>query len=164
MLSYHLNLPPTKLVKLALLHAPTAFSWKPCSLRTRRLRAKLRRALVLWQVLRSLFNSTSIPVPRAVILGTDDQTSALLRPLVNRLHDIDQLLLVFQHPVQLVIVPCAKVTHHMLIAVEEHQCATVIKLIHLVEGRDLVDVAEVENGEVPDALGDFVQHLDVTFV
>lgn len=74
-------------------------------------------------------------------LGADHQTTTLLGALVYRLDDIDQLLLVFQHPVQLVVVSRAEIAHHMLVAVEEHDRHPVVELVHLVEVWDLVKVA-----------------------
>lgn len=73
--------------------------------------------------------------------GADHQTTALLCTLVYRLDDVNQLLLVLQDPVQLVIVSCTEVAHHVLVAVEEHDRHPVVKLVHLVEIGDLVDVA-----------------------
>lgn len=73
--------------------------------------------------------------------GADHQTTALLGALVYRLDDVDQLLLVLQHPVQLVVISCAEIAHHVLVAVKEHDRHPVIKLVHLVEVRDLVKVA-----------------------
>ncbi len=42
----------------------------------------------------------------------------------------------------------------MLVAEEEHQRHWVIELVHLLEVGDLVQVADVEDGEVFDAVGD----------
>ena len=81
-------------------------------------------------------------------LGTDNQTTALLCALVDSLDNIDQLLFVLQDPVQLVVVTSSEITHHMLVSVEEHDCHPVVKLVHGAEIGDLVEVAEVDDGEV----------------
>lgn len=81
-------------------------------------------------------------------LGTDDQTTTLLRALVDGLDDVDQLLLVLQYPIQLVVVTRSKITHHVFIAVEEHDRHRIVELVHGVEIGDLVDVAQVDDGEV----------------
>lgn len=60
-------------------------------------------------------------------------------------------MLVFQKPVEFVIVAGTKITHHMLIAEEEHDGQRIVELIHLVEIADLVKVAEVDDGKVFDA-------------
>ena len=73
--------------------------------------------------------------------GADHQTTALLGALVYRLDDVDQFLLVLEHPVQLVVVSRAKIAHHMLIAVEEHNSHPIVELVHLVEVWHLVKVA-----------------------
>lgn len=90
---------------------------------------------------RLLANGVSIPVEIECTFGADHQTTALLGALVYRLNDVDQLLLVLQHPVQLVVVSCAEIAHHMLVAVEEHDRHPVVKFIHLVEVWDLIEVA-----------------------
>ena len=76
-------------------------------------------------------------MPRAVILRADHQTSALLRSPVNRLNDVNELLLVLQHPVELVVVTGAEIAHHVLVAEEEEDRARVVELVHGVEIRDL---------------------------
>ena len=80
--------------------------------------------------------------------GADHQTSAFLRTLVDSLDDVDQLLLILQHPVQFVIVSGSEIAHHVLVAVEEHDRHPVVELVHLVEVRDLVHVAKVDDREV----------------
>lgn len=80
--------------------------------------------------------------------GADNQTTALLGTLVDGLDDVDQLLLVLQHPVQLVVVSGTEITHHVLVAIEEHDGHAVVKLIHLIEVRDLINIAKVDYCEV----------------
>lgn len=52
-----------------------------------------------------------IAVSGRIVLGTDDQTSSLLGSFIDSLDNVDQLLLVFQYPVQLVVVTGPKITH-----------------------------------------------------
>lgn len=101
----------------------------------------------------------SVPVARAVILRTHDQTPPLLRTLVHRLQDVDDFLLVLQHPIQFVVITRPKITHHMFIPKEEHDGARVVEFVHLLEIGHLVQIAEVDDGKVLDAVGDFVEHF-----
>jgi hypothetical protein len=101
--------------------------------------------------------SRSVAVARRVVLRAHDETTPLLRPLVNRLNNIDKLLLVLQHPVQLIVVSRPEVAHHVFVAEEEHHGHRVVELVHLFEVGDLVEVADVDDGEVLDAVGDFVE-------
>jgi hypothetical protein len=48
--------------------------------------------------------SPLVAIPCRVILGTDDQTATLLCSTVDGLDDVDQLLLVLKHPIQLIVV------------------------------------------------------------
>lgn len=86
-----------------------------------------------------------VPIPRRIILRTNHQTPPLLRPPINRLNDINQLLLILQHPVQLVVVSRPKITHHVLVAEEEHHRARIVQLVHGLEVGHLVQVAEVDD-------------------
>ena len=108
---------------------------------------------------------------RILTLRTNHQTTSLLGTLVDRLDDIDQLLLVFEHPVQFIVVSGSEITHHMFVStsvvsvdcsgerrqreqrrrnspVEEHDGHRIEQFVHGVEFRHLVDVAEVNHGEV----------------
>lgn len=85
---------------------------------------------------------------------TDDQTSPFLGSAVNRFNDINQFLLILQHPIQLVVVSRPKIAHlyedqqavdvqkqgayHVLVAEEEHECHGIIELVHLLEVWNLV--------------------------
>jgi hypothetical protein len=102
-------------------------------------------------------HSHSVAITRRVILRTNHQTPPLLRTLVNRLNDINKLLLILEHPVELVVVSRAEIAHHVLVAEEEHHRDRVVQLVHLLEIGDLVQVADVDDGEVLDAVGDLVQ-------
>ena len=104
-----------------------------------------------------VFFSLSISIPRRIILRTNDQTPPLLRALVDRLDNINQLLLILQHPVELVVVAGAEIAHHVLVAEEEHEGDGIVEFVHLLEVGDLVEVADVDDGEVLDAVGDLVE-------
>ena len=83
-------------------------------------------------------NHPSIPVSSRVILRTNNQTPSLLRTAVNRLNDVDELLLVFENPIQLVVVAGAEIAHHVLVAEEEHHGACVVEFVHGFEVGDFV--------------------------
>jgi hypothetical protein len=104
-------------------------------------------------------NSHSVAITRRVIFRAHHQTPPLLRALVNRLNNINKLLLVLEHPVQLVVVSRAEIAHHVLVAEEEHHRDRVVQLVHLLEIRHLVQVADVDDGEVLDAVRDLVEHF-----
>lgn len=89
-----------------------------------------------------------------ITLGTNNQPPPLLCPTIYRFNDINQLLLILQHPVQLIIVARAEIAHHMLIAKKEHERHRVVELIHLFKIRHLIQVADVENREVFHSVGD----------
>jgi hypothetical protein len=101
--------------------------------------------------------SCLVSVSGRVILGTHNQTSTLLGSSVDGLDDINQLLLVLQNPVQLVVVSCSEITHHVFVAEEEHDGHGIVELVHLVEIGDLVQIADVDDGEVLYAVGDAVE-------
>lgn len=101
----------------------------------------------------------SIAISGRIILWTDHQTSTLLRTFVDGLNDIDQLLLILKHPVQLVVVACTEIAHHMFVAKEEHERADVVELIHLLEVWYLIKIADIDYSEVLDAVGDLVENF-----
>lgn len=45
----------------------------------------------------------------------------------------------------------------MFIPEEEHDSHRVVEFVHLLEIGDLIDVAEINNGEILHAVGDFVE-------
>jgi hypothetical protein len=98
-----------------------------------------------------------ISVPGRVILWADHQTTTLFRALVDSLDDVNQLLLVLQNPIQLVVVTSPEIAHHVFVAKEEHDGHRVVELVHLLKVGHLVQVAEVDDGEVLDALSDAVE-------
>jgi len=103
--------------------------------------------------------SSLVSVSSRVILRTHDQTSTLLGSSVDGLDDINQLLLVFQNPVQLVVVSGSEITHHVFVAEEEHDGHWIVELVHLVEVGHLIEITDVDNSEVLDAVGDAVEDL-----
>lgn len=94
-----------------------------------------------------------ISISCRVILRTNHKTSSLFRTLVNRLDDIDQLLFILQYPIQLVVITGPKIAHHVLVSEEEHQGHRVVEFVHLFEIGHLVQVADVDNGKIFDAVG-----------
>ncbi len=100
-----------------------------------------------------------VSISGRVVLRRDNQTPALLCTLVDCLDDVDELLFVFEDPVEFVVVAGAKITHHVFVAEEEHKGNGVVEFVHLLEVGDLIEVADVDNSKVLDALGDFVEHF-----
>ena len=92
-----------------------------------------------------------------VVLGAHDKTASLLGSSVDSLKDVDELLLVLQHPLDLVVVTGTQIDHHVLVAEEEHERARVVQLVHLVKVGHLVDIAQVDGGKVADLVGDLVE-------
>ena len=83
----------------------------------------------------------------------DHQTPALLRTSIDSLDDIDEFLLILQHPVQLVVVSRTEIAHHVFVAEEEHQSHGIPELVHLLEVGNLVEIADIDYGEVFDTVG-----------
>lgn len=96
---------------------------------------------------------------RRIVLGTNYEAATLLGTSVDGLDNIDQFLFILQHPVELVIIPSSKITHDMFVPEEKHNGAWIIKLIHLVEVRDAINVANVDDGKAFNFLRNLVQHL-----
>ena len=63
-------------------------------------------------------------------------------------------MLILQHPIELVIVTGSEIAHHVLITEEEHESDWVVELVHLLEVWHLVEVANIDDGKVLDAVGD----------
>jgi hypothetical protein len=87
-------------------------------------------------------------------LRTHNQAPPLLGATIDGLNYINQLLLILQHPIQLIIIARAEITHHVFIAEEKHQRHRVVQLVHLLEVRHLVEVAHVHDREVFDSVCD----------
>ena len=79
---------------------------------------------------------------------TDNETPSLLCPLVNSFHNVDQLLLVFKHPVEFIIVTSTKIAHHVFVPIEEHYGHRIIEFVHCIELRNLIDIAEIDDCKV----------------
>lgn len=92
----------------------------------------------------------SVSVSGRVILWRNHQTPSFLCAFVNRFNNVDEFLFVLQDPVEFVVVTRAKITHHMLVAEEKHERHRVVKLVHLLEIGHLVEIADVDDGEVLD--------------
>jgi len=63
---------------------------------------------------KSILQHVLVLVLCGVILGGDDQTAPLPGAPVDGFHDVDELLLVLQRPVDLIIVSRAQINHHVL--------------------------------------------------
>ena len=61
---------------------------------------------------------SSVSVSGRVVLGADDQTATLLGAAVDGLDDVDQLLFVLQHPIELIVVSGAEIAHHVFVPEE----------------------------------------------
>jgi len=100
-----------------------------------------------------------VAISGRIILRTNNKTSTLLSTSVDRFNNVDQLLLVFQHPVQLVIISRTKIAHHVLVAEEEHKRDGIVEFVHLVEVGDLVEVADVDDSEVLHTISDTIENF-----
>jgi hypothetical protein len=74
-------------------------------------------------------------MPGGVVLGTDDETTPFPGTTIDCFDNLMHLFLVVQAPIDLVIITSSKITHHVLVTIEEHDCALVVKLVHLVKVR-----------------------------
>jgi methyl coenzyme M reductase subunit C len=89
-----------------------------------------------------------VTVLGGVVLWSNHQTTAFPGAPVYGLHNVDELLLVLQGPVDLVVVSSPEINHDVLVPEEEHHCRRVVQLIHGVEIRDLCDVNKVDDRKV----------------
>jgi len=101
----------------------------------------------------------SIPIACRVIFRADYQSPALFSSTIDGLYNVNEFLLVLQHPIQLVVVPSSKIAHHMLVPKEKHNRYRVVQFIHLLEVGDLVEIAHIDDGKVLDSIGDAIQDL-----
>lgn len=62
-----------------------------------------------------------------IVLGTDDETATLFGSSIDGLDDIDELLFIFEDPVEFVVVSRAEIAHHVFISEEEHDGARVVE-------------------------------------
>lgn len=99
----------------------------------------------------------SVSVSSRVILWRDYQPSPFLRTLVYGFDYVDEFLLVFQHPIQLVVVSCTEVAHHVFVAEEEHQGDRIVEFVHLFEVGYLIKIANIDDGEVFDSVGNLIE-------
>jgi len=102
---------------------------------------------------------TLVAISGGVIFWTDDQTTALLRTAIDGLNNVDQFLLIFKNPVELVVVTGPEITHHVLVAEEEHEGNSVVKFVHLLEIGNLIEIADVDDSKVFDLVSDTVENF-----
>lgn len=50
----------------------------------------------------------------------------------------------------------------MLVSEEEHQGDRIVEFVHLLEVGDLIEVADINDGEILDSVGDFVKYFVLT--
>ena len=86
-----------------------------------------------------------VSVSRRIILGTDDQTTTLLGTSVNSLDNIDELLFIFEDPVEFIIVSGAEIAHHVFISEEEHDGTRIVEFCR--RGSQFWDAREEEKSE-----------------
>jgi hypothetical protein len=98
-----------------------------------------------------------VSVSGRVVLRTHDQSSTLLGSSVDGLDDVNQLLFVLQDPVQLVVVSGSEITHHVFVAEKEHDGHWIVELVHLIEVGHLIQIADVDDSKILDAVGDAVE-------
>lgn len=130
----------------------------------------------------------SISITCGIVLWANNKASSLLCAFVDCLDDVNQFLLVFQHPIQLIVVAGAEIAHHVFIAKEEHKSNRVVEFyildvsgntrghnragkarstpttnilltIHLLEVGDLIEIAYVQYGKVLDPVRDAIKNL-----
>lgn len=68
-----------------------------------------------------------VSVSGGIILGTDDETATLFGSSVDGFDDIDELLFIFEDPVEFVVVSGTEIAHHVFISEEEHDGARVVE-------------------------------------
>lgn len=101
----------------------------------------------------------SVLVVSRIILRTYHQTSTLLCTSINDLDNIYQILLVFDGEIELVVVTCAEIAHHVFVTPEEHYCTDIIEFIHLVEVLNFGIVTGVDDRKVSDFVSNLEKHL-----
>ena len=94
-----------------------------------------------------------------IILWRNDQTSPFLCASIHSLNNIDHLLLILQSPVNLIIITGPQIDHDMFIPEKEHDCARIVKFIHLVEIGYFVDINKVEDCKILAFVGDAIEHF-----
>jgi hypothetical protein len=67
-----------------------------------------------------------VPITCRVVFRADHQSPTLFGSSVDGLYDVDELLLILKHPVEFVVVSRPKITHHMFVSEEKHDCHGVV--------------------------------------
>lgn len=104
--------------------------------------------LLFSHLMARMTGSNSVAILGGVVLGGDNETASFSGAPVDGLHNVHHLLLVLQGPVDLVVVASAQINHDVLVSEEEHHCARVVQLVHLVEVRHLRDVHQVQSSKI----------------
>lgn len=102
----------------------------------------------------------SVPVPQRVVSGCHHQSFAFSGSSVNDLAYIDEVLGLFEDPVDLIVVACTCVDHYMFVPVEKHEGHLVVQFVHGVEIWYFGDVNYIESNE----FAEFIGHLHDDFI
>ncbi|KAA8903361.1 hypothetical protein TRICI_005719 [Trichomonascus ciferrii] len=89
----------------------------------------------------------------------DDQTLAFDGASIDDFENVDHFLFVLEREVEFVVITGSKVAEHVFVAEKEHDTHWIVEFIHLVESRDLVNVAYINSGKVANLFGNVVQNL-----
>lgn len=73
-----------------------------------------------------LLDRRLVPITRRVVFRANHQSSSLLGSAVDGLHDVYELLLIFQHPIEFVVISGPKIAHHVFVSEEKHDCHGVV--------------------------------------
>lgn len=68
----------------------------------------------------SVFFTVLVPVTRGVVFRADNQSPTFLGSAVDGLYDVDEFLLILQHPVEFVVISRPKIAHHVFVSEEKH--------------------------------------------
>lgn len=68
----------------------------------------------------------SVAVPKRVVFGCNNKSFSFSSSPVNYFTYINEVLWLFQHPVDFIIVARARIDHDMLVSVEEHESHFVV--------------------------------------
>lgn len=81
-----------------------------------------------------------------VVLGRNHQTSAFASPSVDCFNYINHLLLVFQRPINFIVVSCSQINHYVFVSEEEHNSTWIIQLIPETQDRNAhYSIAAISN-------------------
>lgn len=94
-----------------------------------------------------------------ITLWTDNQTFSFHGSSVDCFNYVYHFLFTLEHKIELVVIACSKITHHMFVSVKEHDGHGVIEFIHRVEIWHLIYVNKVADCKVFHFFGDAVENF-----